>query len=77
MQRRFPPKKAAFAEAFTQVFTLDLRFHDTDLSNASCFTGDLRGLPGGGDPLGTSRWCGSAFIAKGSFDLTWLTNLKL
>ncbi|MFL4986554.1 MAG: hypothetical protein ACJ8EN_23445 [Xanthobacteraceae bacterium] len=48
-----------------------------DLSNASCFTGDLRGLPGGGDPLGTSRWCGSAFIAKGSFDLTWLTNLKL
>jgi len=62
-----------------KVFTLDLRFHDTDLSKQECFvlTGDLRGLPGGGDPLGTSRWCGSAFIAKGSFDLTWLTNLKL
>ncbi|MFL5088345.1 MAG: hypothetical protein ACJ8FP_26295 [Xanthobacteraceae bacterium] len=53
----FSPKKAAFAEAFIQVFTLDLRFHDTDLSKQECFvlTGDLRGLPGGGDPLGTSR----------------------
>ncbi|MFL4979906.1 MAG: hypothetical protein ACJ8FV_15635, partial [Xanthobacteraceae bacterium] len=33
----FSPKKAAFAEAFIQVFTLDLRFHDTDLSKQECF----------------------------------------
>jgi Bacterial protein of unknown function (Gcw_chp) len=65
--------------AFTyKVFTLDLRFHDTDLNKTECFilTGDLQGLPGGGNVLGESKWCGSAFIAKGSFDLTALTNLK-
>jgi Bacterial protein of unknown function (Gcw_chp) len=61
-----------------KVFTLDFRFHDTDLSKTECFvlTGDLAGLPGGGGPLGRSNWCGQQFIVKGSFDLTWMTNLK-
>jgi hypothetical protein len=55
-----------------KVFTLDLRYHDTDLSRTDCFalTGDLRGLPGGGNTLGQSKWCGQAFIAKLSVDAT-------
>jgi hypothetical protein len=55
-----------------KIFTLDLRYHDTDLSRTNCFalTGDLRGLPGGGGTVGQSRWCSSAFIAKLSFDST-------
>jgi hypothetical protein len=59
--------------AFTyKIFTLDFRYHDTDLSQPQCFTltGDLRGLPGGGGPLGQSRWCSEAFIAKLSVDAT-------
>jgi hypothetical protein len=61
-----------------KVFTFDFRYHDTDLTEGECFalTGDLQGLPGGGNPLGTSRWCGSAFIFKASADLTLLTNIK-
>jgi hypothetical protein len=48
------------------------------LTEGECFvlTGDLQGLPGGGNPLGTSKWCGSAFIFKASADLTLLTNIK-
>lgn len=55
-----------------KIFTLDLRYHDTDLSRGQCFvlTGDLRGVPGGGGPLSQSRWCGEAFIAKLSVDAT-------
>jgi hypothetical protein len=53
------------------VFTLDLRYHDTDATQAECFvlTGDLQGLDSGPRP-GRSRWCSSAFIAKLSVDTT-------
>ncbi len=65
-----------------KVFTLDLRYSDTNLSKGDCnaFTGDPGASgtsnvtainPGG---LG-SRWCGAAFIAKLSADLT-LDSLK-
>jgi hypothetical protein len=54
-----------------KVFTLDLRYHDTDLTRAQCFTitGDLNGLDTGRRP-GRSNWCGEAFIAKLSIDTT-------
>jgi hypothetical protein len=57
--------------AFTyKIFTLDLRYHDTDLTPAQCFvvTGDLNGLDTGARP-GRSNWCGEAF-AKLSIDTT-------
>ncbi len=65
-----------------KVFTLDLRYSDTDLSKGNCnaFTGDFTASgtanvtainPGG---LG-SNWCGAAFVAKLSADLT-LGSLK-
>ena len=65
-----------------KVFTLDLRYSDTDLSKGNCnaFTGDFGASgttnvtainPGG---LG-SNWCGATFIAKLSADLT-LGSLK-
>ncbi len=55
-----------------KIFTLDLRYHDTDLTRTQCFvlTGDLRGLPGGGGAIGRSNWCSEAFIAKLSIDST-------
>jgi hypothetical protein len=66
--------------AFTyKVFTLDLRYYDTDLSKGNCnaLTGDHTASFGIGnvsainpDGLG-SRWCGAAFIAKLSADLTF------
>ena len=54
-----------------KVFTLDLRYHDTDATQAECFalTGDLDGLDTGRRP-GRSRWCGETFIAKLSVDTT-------
>jgi hypothetical protein len=68
-----------------KVFTLDLRYSDTNLSKASCnvFTGDYvtRNVspsvitptnPGG---FG-SDWCGAAGIVKLSADLTAMTSLK-
>ena len=68
-----------------KVFTLDLRYSDTNLSRASCnaFTSDYRTTnfalsnitainPGG---FG-SGWCGATGIAKLSADLTAMTNLK-
>ncbi len=68
-----------------KVFTLDLRYSDTNLSKASCnvFTSDYATRsfspsfitptnPGG---FG-SNWCGAAGIAKLSADLTAMTNLK-
>lgn len=70
--------------AFTyKVFTLDLRYYDTDLSKENCFilTADPGGSFGGtpinpGNAAGVkSNWCGSAFIAKLSADLT-LDSLK-
>ena len=65
-----------------KVFTLDLRYSDTDLNKGDCnaFTSD----PGGSgttnvtpiNPTGVgSNWCGSTFIAKLSADLT-LGSLK-
>jgi hypothetical protein len=64
-----------------KVFTLDLRYSDTDLSKGDCnaFTSDptARGTAGlnaiNGGP--TSSWCGASFIAKLSADLT-LGSLK-
>ncbi|MDB5651046.1 MAG: hypothetical protein JWL62_2566 [Hyphomicrobiales bacterium] len=49
--------------------TLDLRYHDTNLNKSQCFaiTTDPRGISNG---TGRSNWCGAAFIASLSFDLT-------
>jgi hypothetical protein len=67
-----------------KVFGLDFRYYDTDLSRSDCnvLTADHTANfspsnittinPSG---LG-SNWCGSAFVAKLSFDLTVNTNLK-
>ena len=66
-----------------KVFTLDLRYSDTDLSKGNCnaFTSAYNASgttnvtsinPGG---LG-SNWCGAAGIVKLSADLTAMTNLK-
>jgi len=56
-----------------KIFTLDFRYHDTDLSQQQCFllTGDPSGVA-----TGQSKWCNATFIAKFSFDLTAMTNLK-
>jgi uncharacterized protein (TIGR02001 family) len=66
-----------------KVFTLDLRYSDTNLSKGNCnaFTSAFNASgvnnvtpinPGG---AGTN-WCGAAGIAKFSADLTAMTNLK-
>jgi uncharacterized protein (TIGR02001 family) len=66
-----------------KVFTLDLRYSDTDLNKGNCnaFTSAFNATgttsvtpinPGGAG----SNWCGAAGIAKLSFDLTAVTNLK-
>ncbi len=55
-----------------KMLNLDLRYHDTNLTKENCFvfTGDPNAQPGGRpnsltNPEGlTSRWCGSAFVAK-------------
>jgi uncharacterized protein (TIGR02001 family) len=55
-----------------KMINLDLRYHDTNLTKENCFvfTGDPSARPGGRpDPITnpdglTSRWCGSAFVAK-------------
>jgi uncharacterized protein (TIGR02001 family) len=64
-------------------FTLDLRYSDTDLSKGNCnaFTGDFTASQTGNiTPINAapgygSKWCGAAFIAKLSVDLT-AANLK-
>ena len=64
---------------FTQgVFSVDLRYYDTDTSKQECFalTSDLRGLTGGTNPAGQSKWCNPTFIVATKFDLTVLTNVK-
>jgi uncharacterized protein (TIGR02001 family) len=66
-----------------KVFTLDLRYSDTNLSKGNCnaFTSDFTSPVTGGDITtinpggGGSKWCGATFIAKLSADLT-LANLK-
>ena len=57
--------------------TLDLRYSDTDLSQADCnaFTGDHTATCNGSfspiNPSGVgSKWCGAAFVAKLSVDFT-------
>jgi uncharacterized protein (TIGR02001 family) len=67
-----------------KVFSLDLRYFDTDLSKANCnvLTGDQTATFGGPsaatsiNPSGlVSNWCGAAFIVKLGFDAT-LAGLK-
>jgi uncharacterized protein (TIGR02001 family) len=62
-----------------KVFTLDLRYYDTDLNRQQCnfLTGDQTAgtVNVSGGTVGQSSWCGQSFIAKFSFDLT-LANLK-
>jgi uncharacterized protein (TIGR02001 family) len=61
-----------------KVFTLDLRYSDTDLSKGNCnaltsdFTATQTGFitPINPAPGFGSSWCGSAFVAKFSADLT-------
>lgn len=52
-----------------QIATLDLRYHDTNLSKSQCFalTSDPQGVFSGS---GRSNWCGPAFIATVSVDIT-------
>jgi uncharacterized protein (TIGR02001 family) len=66
-----------------KVFTLDFRYSDTDLSKGNCnaFTSAFNGSGTTSvtaiNPTGVgSNWCGAAGIAKLSFDLTAMTNLK-
>ena len=66
-----------------KVFTLDLRYSDSDLSKGDCnaFTSDFRAPLNGNftniNPSGAgSNWCGATFIAKLSADLTAMTSLK-
>jgi hypothetical protein len=66
-----------------KVFTLDIRYYDTDLSRANCnvITGDFTATFSPGDvtalnPSGLgSNWCGDRIVAKLSADLTF-ANLK-
>jgi len=67
-----------------QVFTLDLRYYDTDLTKSNCnvLTSDHTATFGGVNSISTinptglvSNWCGAAFIIKLSHDVT-LTNLR-
>lgn len=67
-----------------KVFTLDLRYSDTNLSKGDCnaFTSDFSAPAAGTNftainPSGAgSSWCGATGIAKLSADLTAMTNLK-
>ena len=65
-----------------KVFTLDLRYYDTDLSKGDCavytsaHTAAYGLAPTNYNPAGvSSNWCDARFVAKLSFDLT-LANLK-
>lgn len=61
-----------------KVFTIDLRYYDTDLSKGECnvLTGDHTATFGAGNvslinPGGLgSKWCGASFVAKLSVDTT-------
>jgi Bacterial protein of unknown function (Gcw_chp) len=72
-----------------KVFTLDLRYSDTNLSKSACnaFTSDFSTSnaspafvtainPGTGVTALGSNWCGATGIVKLSADLTAMTNLK-
>jgi Bacterial protein of unknown function (Gcw_chp) len=65
------------------VFTLDLRYYDTDLNKGDCnaftsdqtarFDGSFTSINPGG--FGSS-WCSSTFVVSGKFDLTAMANVK-
>jgi uncharacterized protein (TIGR02001 family) len=66
-----------------KVFTLDLRYSDTDLSKGNCnaFTSAFNSTGTTAitsiNPTGaSSNWCGAAGVVKLSADLTAMTNLK-
>jgi hypothetical protein len=72
-----------------KVFTLDIRYSDTNLSKGNCnaFTSDFSTTnfgagnvtainPGNGVAAFGSNWCGAAGIVKFSADLTAMSNLK-
>ena len=67
-----------------KVFTLDLRYSDTNLSKGDCnaFTSDYTAsqtgfvTPINASPGFGSKWCGASFIAKLSADLTLMSNIK-
>jgi len=66
-----------------KVFTLDLRYSDTNLSKGDCnaFTSDFTASQTGNatsiNPFGFgSNWCGATGIVKLSADLTAMTSLK-
>jgi len=66
-----------------KVFTLDLRYSDTNLSKGDCnaFTSDFTASGTSNatqiNPFGAgSNWCGAAGVAKLSADLTAMSNLK-
>jgi hypothetical protein len=72
-----------------KVFTLDLRYSDTNLSKGNCnaLTSDFSSTtastgfvtainPGNGTTAFGSNWCSATGIAKLSVDLTAMTNLK-
>ncbi len=64
-----------------KVFTLDLRYYDSDLSKGDCnaFTSDHTASGVANTPINPggpgSNWCGATFIAKLSVD-TALSALK-
>jgi hypothetical protein len=70
--------------AFTyKVFTLDLRYFDTNMNKGDCnaFTSDhtasgIAVTPINPFPDPGSSWCGASFIAKLSVDMTAAANLK-
>jgi uncharacterized protein (TIGR02001 family) len=54
--------------SYTYKFiTIDLRYHDTNLSEKNCF---INTTDPGGLRSGRSKWCGQAFIATLAVDLT-------
>ena len=66
-----------------KVFTVDLRYIDTDLNKGNCnaFTGDQTATfnPAGINAINfgnQSNWCSGRFVARLSADLTVNTNLK-
>ena len=66
-----------------KVFTVDLRYIDTNLSKGDCnaFTGDHTAIfnPAGVTAINAgnlSNWCGGRFVARLSADLTVNTNIK-
>lgn len=64
--------------AFTwKVATLDLRYYDTDLSQANCnlLTGDPNAILNAAG-VGQSKWCNATFIAALKFDLVASQHLK-